>query len=71
MGGKLDQTKGPITEDTGVLVDGESLTSERKVAHVVGKVQEKVERVKGKLEQAVDQMKEALRGKRSRRSAKW
>jgi uncharacterized protein YjbJ (UPF0337 family) len=71
MGGKLDQTTGPSTEDTGVLADDDRLTSEGKVAQVVGKGKEKVERVKGKLEQAVDQMKEALRGKGSSRSAKW
>jgi uncharacterized protein YjbJ (UPF0337 family) len=70
MGGKLDQTKGPITEAAGVLADDDSLTSEAKLDQVVGKVKIKVERVKGKLQQAVDQMKAALAAKKASRWTK-
>jgi uncharacterized protein YjbJ (UPF0337 family) len=67
MRGKIDQTKGRIKEEAGVLVEDDNLRNEGKLDQVVGKVKEKVERVKGKLEQAVETMKAALAGKRSSR----
>ncbi len=70
MAGKLDQSKGRITEATGALVDDDSLKREGKLDQVVGKVKENVERVKGHLQQAVDQMKAALAAKRASRPAK-
>jgi uncharacterized protein YjbJ (UPF0337 family) len=70
-GGTLDQTDGRSKDEAAVLVDDKSLTSDRKLDQVVGKVTEKVACVKGKLEQAVGQMKAALASNRSSRSAKW
>lgn len=70
MSSKLDQTKGRIKEEAGVLTDDDRLKNEGKLDEVVGKVKEKVERVKGKLEQAVETMKKALAAKSAYRRAK-
>jgi uncharacterized protein YjbJ (UPF0337 family) len=67
---EIDQIKRRIKKAAGMLAADDSLTSEGKVDHVVGKVKEKAVQVKGKLQQAVDQMRAAVAAKKASRWTK-